>query len=121
GFQSDPADPAAECQQIAIWLAENGPIDLCVLGLGLNGHLAMNEPADALQPFVHMAELSPMTLQHPMLANSRRRPRFGLTLGMADLFQSKKVLLLVSGSAKRKQMTQLLAQRITTQFPASFL
>src|SRR5687767_442671 len=34
GFQSQPADPAAECARIAAWLKQNGPIDLCILGLG---------------------------------------------------------------------------------------
>jgi galactosamine-6-phosphate isomerase len=121
GFESNPAVPAAECSRVAKWLAEHGPIDVCVLGLGLNGHLAMNEPAESLQPFVHVAALAPGTLQHPMLANSRRKPAFGLTLGMADLLQSRTILLLVSGSNKRPQMVNLLDQRISAQCPASFL
>ena len=58
GFESDPADPAKECQRIETWLSQNGPIDLCVLGLGVNGHLAMNEPASALQTRCHVAKLS---------------------------------------------------------------
>jgi galactosamine-6-phosphate isomerase len=121
GFRSNPADPAAECSRVAKWLAANGPIHVCVLGLGLNGHLAMNEPAESLQPFVHMAELTPLTLQHSMLAMARRRPAFGLTLGMADLLQARKILLLVSGSSKRDQTVRLFSQKISTQFPASFL
>src|SRR5207244_10258717 len=86
GLQSDPPDPQAECARIRAWLAQHGPIDVCVLGLGLNGHLAMNEPAESLQPFAHVAELAATTLNHSMLPESKCRPRFGLTLGLADLF-----------------------------------
>jgi galactosamine-6-phosphate isomerase len=52
---------------------------------------------------------------------ARRRPAFGLTLGMADLLQARKILLLVSGSSKRDQTVRLFSQKISTQFPASFL
>ena len=121
GFESNPADPAKECQRIETWLSQNGPIDLCVLGLGVNGHLAMNEPASTLQPRCHVATLSATTLQHSMLANARRPPKFGLTLGMAGLLQSKKLLLLVSGGTKREPLARLLEGKISTQLPASFL
>ena len=50
GFESQPPNAEAECGRIAMWLAENGPIDVCVLGLGLNGHVGFNEPAAFLQP-----------------------------------------------------------------------
>jgi galactosamine-6-phosphate isomerase len=120
-FESRPEDPAAECARVADWLHENGPIDLCVLGLGVNGHLGFNEPADFLVPHAHVAQLSASSLTHAMLQCSRGRPTFGLTLGMADLLQSRGVLLLVSGPTKRGPLKRLLSGRITTDFPASLL
>ena len=45
GFKSNPTDPDAECERVRSRLAAEGPIDLCVLGLGMNGQIAMNEPA----------------------------------------------------------------------------
>jgi galactosamine-6-phosphate isomerase len=120
-FQSQPADPTAECQRIAAWLQHNGPIDLCVLGLGTNGHLGFNEPAPFLQPHAHVARLSAASLGHAMLVEARSRPAYGLTLGMADLLQARQILLLVSGPAKREPLRQLLRGQISTQFPASLL
>src|SRR5512133_3719220 len=38
-FQSNAPSAATECRRISQWLARNGPIDLCILGLGLNGHI----------------------------------------------------------------------------------
>lgn len=119
-FASDAA-PQQECQRVGDWLREHGPIDLCVLGLGLNGHLGFNEPAEWLQPHAHVAELSSTSLKHAMLSQTARRPTHGLTLGMADLLQSREVLLLVSGATKRESLARLLREEISPGFPASFL
>ncbi len=102
-------------------VAAEGPIDLCVLGLGVNGHLALNEPAASLLPTAHVARLSQASLRHPMLANSPKLPAYGLTLGMADILVSRDILLLVSGVNKREPLKRLLRREITTEFPASFL
>jgi len=121
GFQSQPRDPEAECARIQTWLNSNGPVDVCILGLGTNGHLAMNEPAEALKPFAHVAQLAKTTLGHSMLAQSARRPSFGLTLGLSDIFQSRKIALPVIGSQKSEQLARLMKGEISTQFPASLL
>jgi galactosamine-6-phosphate isomerase len=121
GFDSDPADPAVECARIARWLEEQGPIDVCVLGLGVNGHLGFNEPAEQLQPHAHVAQLSKASLAHDMIRSLAKPPTFGLTLGMADLLQSRHVLLLVTGPIKRVPLERLRAGHITTLFPASLL
>ena len=120
-FEGLPADPAAECARVAAWLAANGPIDLCVLGLGLNGHLGFNEPAESLQPHAHVATLSATSLTHPMVGRRATPPTFGLTLGMADLLQSRRVLLLATGEKKREPLRRMVKGEITTQFPASLL
>jgi galactosamine-6-phosphate isomerase len=120
-FASDPADPAAEAARIGKWLAANGPIDVSLLGLGINGHIGFNEPADALQPHAHVADLSDASLSHAMVRSGGARPSYGLTLGMGDLLQSRQILLLVTGATKREPLLQLRRGRITTQLPASLL
>ncbi len=120
-FHSQPPDFRTECERIAKWLGENGPIDLCVLGLGLNGHLGFNEPSAFLHPHAHIAKLSAASLQHTMIAAEKTKPSAGLTLGMADILQSRQILLLVSGPAKREPLQRLLTQSITSQYPATFL
>jgi galactosamine-6-phosphate isomerase len=120
-FRSDAADPGAESLRVQRILAAEGPVDLCLLGLGLNGHLALNEPAEALQARAHVAPLDPGTREHPMIRHLGERPRFGLTLGMADILQAREILLLVNGSHKREVLQRLLAGGISTRLPASFL
>jgi galactosamine-6-phosphate isomerase len=120
-FESNPVDPDRECTRMQAVMAAAGPIDCCVLGLGLNGHLALNEPAPELQPHFHLARLTDSTLQHSMVTAMGQRPSYGLTLGMADILRSRLILLLVSGPAKKKITLELLSKKVRTGLPASFL
>jgi galactosamine-6-phosphate isomerase len=120
-FESQPSDAAAECARIARWLETNGPIDLCVLGLGINGHLGFNEPAAALQPRAHVARLSPESLQHSMIQNLPRKPTFGLTLGIEDILDSREIILLVSGPTKAEPLRTMIDGPVHPPFPASYL
>ena len=121
GFRSDPAKPERECERMQRWLAAHGPIDLCFLGLGMNGHIALNEPAAGLSPGVHVTGLTARSLRSDMLRNLDHKPRYGLTLGVGDILRSRKILLLVSGEAKRAVLQRLLEPVVSAQFPASFL
>jgi galactosamine-6-phosphate isomerase len=121
GWHSRPKNPAAECARVARWLERHGPMDLCILGLGLNGHLLLNEPGAALTAAPHVARLSPESKRHTMLRQARRRPRYGLTIGLAGVLQSRRILLLVSGAKKARQLQRLVNGPLTTECPASFL
>ncbi|MPY91191.1 MAG: galactosamine-6-phosphate isomerase [Luteitalea sp.] len=121
GFDGGSAAPDAECRRVQGWLEAHGPIDVCVLGLGMNGHLGLNEPGSELQAYCHSATLADSSRQHPMLARARTQPSYGLTLGMADILRARQILLLVFGRHKRVVLRRLLTGPITTSFPASFL
>ncbi len=120
-FTSDAKDAEAECDRIQEYLAANGPIDLCILGIGKNGHIAFNEPADELHAGVHLSKLTPASLKHSMIEGVDKVLEYGLTLGMADILQSKKIFLIVNGVHKRDILNRFLSGNISTQLPASFL
>ena len=120
-FDSQPQDPEAECARIADWLEQNGPIDICVLGLGVNGHIGFNEPAESLEPICTWPSCRTRRSATPCYARVRQRPTYGLTLGVADILRSREVLILVSGRAKLEALRRLLTIKITTAFPASLL
>jgi len=120
-FNTNPEKPEEECIRIESYLKQNGTVDICVLGFGLNGHIAFNEPSDHLQPYCHITTLSEKSLQHSMAFQMGEIPAFGLTLGMADILQSKKIIMLVTGSGKKEIISTFLSGRITTELPASFL
>jgi galactosamine-6-phosphate isomerase len=120
-FDGKSTDAQAECNRVNGYLDQHGPIDLCILGIGKNGHIAFNEPADMLQPRAHLGTLSNTSLTHTMVQDTDVKPKYGLTLGMADILQSRKIILLANGTAKRQVMELLFQQKISTQFPASLL
>ena len=120
-FNSNPDNPAEECKSVSNQLKNEGPIDICLLGMGRNGHLALNEPAESLQAHCHVAQLTASSLQHQMTLEMPQKPSFGLTLGMADIMASKTILLLVSGEGKKRIVKRFLSKEITTALPASFL
>ena len=120
-FFGNPISPKKECERIQIELQKKGPIDICILGLGQNGHIGFNEPADELLPRCHIGNLSKETLEHQMINTLENKPIYGFTLGMADILQSKKIILLITGANKKEVIQKLLSKKITTYLPASFL
>lgn len=120
-FKSNTISPEKECERIQNEIDNKGPIDLCVLGMGVNGHIGFNEPAESLSSGCHIGQLAQTSMQHQMVNEVKNKPRYGLTLGMADILQSKKIILLITGANKEKITEQLLTKKITTLLPASLL
>lgn len=120
-FRGDAPDAAAEALRAEQYLHQNGPIDLCILGIGANGHLGLNEPADSLSGPAHRSQLAASTQAHQMVAHTEHKPEYGITLGMRDIMLSKKIVLLVNGAHKSAVMADFLTGRISTRLPASFL
>lgn len=121
GFKSSANDPWRECKRVGRWLSKHGPIDVCILGIGLNGHIAMNEPGSNFVTHAHVARLASSSRKHSLLRELRRKPRNGMTLGLGDILRSQRILLLVSGRAKRGILRRLLQPRVSPRLPASFL
>lgn len=100
-----------------------GGIDLQLLGIGTNGHIAFNEPAPELLVGTHVAKLSKSTIE----ANSRffnnieEVPTTALTMGLGQIMRAKQVLLIASGEQKAKALGGLLSGKITTENPATML
>ncbi|MDZ7605953.1 MAG: galactosamine-6-phosphate isomerase [Cyclobacteriaceae bacterium] len=120
-FASDAQDPESECRSIQRKLDKQGPIDICILGLGSNGHIGFNEPAAFLEPFCHVAKLAASSLNHSMVQTIGEKPIFGLTLGLKDILNSKRIIMLITGDHKQKVTEELLNAQIDTNLPASFL
>ena len=100
-----------------------GGIDLQLLGIGTNGHIAFNEPAPELLVGTHVAKLSKSTIE----ANSRffnnieEVPTTALTMGLGQIMRAKQVLLIASGEQKAEALGGLLSGKITTENPATML
>ncbi|MCR9228948.1 MAG: galactosamine-6-phosphate isomerase [Flavobacteriaceae bacterium] len=121
GFGTNPQNARLECEKIQQKIENQGSIDLCILGLGKNGHIGFNEPNEHLQPFCHVAQLSGTSLNHGMVKGISPKPSFGMTLGMQNILAAKKIILLVYGTGKEEAISILQKKIITPKLPASFL
>ncbi len=121
GFDSEAADAHTEVVRVAGLARRRGSFTVGILGLGANGHIGLNEPADALASGAHVSRLSDETRRHAMLRHLATPPTLGMTFGLGDLCEARAALVLVSGEAKREPLERLLHGPVTTHFPASLL
>lgn len=115
------ANPEKDCQEMQQTIEQQGPIDICILGIGVNGHIALNEPGSVLRNEFHVSPLAESTLNNGMIKSLKQPPTFGMTMGMGNILQSKRILIFIAGSGKKEAFARLLQPEITTDFPASFL
>jgi galactosamine-6-phosphate isomerase len=118
GFDAGAPDHERECKRVHLFTAELG-VDLAILGIGANGHIGLNEPAASLPPFAHVTQLAPESVQHTMLTGAR--PTGGMTLGMAEILASDRILLIAPGHSKRPVIERLMRHELSTEVPASLL
>ena len=102
-------------------LAAAGGLDVVVLGIGLNGHLAFNEPLTS--PFVaaHVAVLAQQTLDAALPCWGKDVPQWGMTIWLAEILGSGRALLLANGTAKAAIVARALRGDVDAECPASFL
>lgn len=117
-FQSNAKDIKEELHKVETYL-EQHPIDVMILGLGMNGHLGLNEPAAELTFNCHLVTLSEKTQTHDMAKGHALTQ--GLTIGMKGIFDSHKIVMLVCGRRKEQAYEAFMSKRITTDVPASLL
>lgn len=112
-----------ECRRYDSIIETFGPLDLQLLGLGHNGHIGFNEPADSFSKGTQYIKLTDETIK----ANSRffndesEVPRGAVTMGIGSIMKSKTALLCVSGSGKAEILKEVLEGPVKPQVPGSIL
>jgi glucosamine-6-phosphate deaminase len=115
-------DPEAECERYEATIREGGGIDVCVLGIGRNGHIGFNEPGAPFDSRTRVVKLSESTRKvNASDFEADRTPERAITVGMATIFESREVLLLASGTNKAGAVAAALEGDISDSVPASML
>ena len=110
-----------ECAKTENFIKQNGGIDVAILGLGLNGHIGMNEPGTSPTLRSHVADIDPQTQQvGQKYFKKPQQLSHGLTLGLATIMEAKKIILIVTGSHKAAIVKEILEEN-PPQLPASLL
>ncbi|HJO26686.1 MAG: hypothetical protein CMK00_06960 [Planctomycetes bacterium] len=112
---------AARCYEELI--SARGGIDLCLLGIGANGHVAFNEPGSAADSRARVVELHATTraAAAPTFGSMDAVPVRALTLGLANLRECRTLCLLALGEHKAEAVRRFLVEPVTPDLPASLL
>ena len=115
--------PVAECAAYNQLIRDLGGIDLQLLGMGHNGHIAFNEPGDDFGLETHLVDLTESTIE----ANARffdsidEVPRHALSMGIKNIMNARRILIVVSGEEKADIVYKAFCGRVTQDVPASIL
>jgi len=120
GLEQDAVKACADYNSI---IAKAGGIDLQLLGLGHNGHIGFNEPGEAFEKETHCVNLSESTINanKRFFASEDEVPKQAYTMGIKNIMQAKKILVIVSGEDKAFILNEVINGPVTPSVPASIL
>jgi glucosamine-6-phosphate deaminase len=116
-------DPDEECKKYDAIIESMGGIDLQLLGIGRNGHIGFNEPAETFSEGTHVVELTESTIEANscFFASKDEVPTKAITMGIGSIMNAKKVLLVANGPYKKDIIEKAANGEITPLVPASIL
>ncbi len=122
-FSGAAKDLAKVCLDYEKAIAQAGGLDVAILGIGQNGHIAFNEPGSALASRARVIDLTMETRRANSTAFGKTSavPHRAVTLGLVDIMSAKKILLLVSGEQKAQALAKAVKGKVSPQVPASVL
>lgn len=115
-------DKEKECERYNKLLGEMQQ-DIQLLGLGSNGHIAFNEPNTPFGSGVHIVKLTENTIKDNsrLFANINDVPRYAFTMGIKNIMNAKKIVILASGKNKANAVKASVEGAVTEDVPASVL
>lgn len=121
-FDAKADDLTAECARMDILIQSRGGLDLLLVGMGMNGHIALNEPGTPFDLGSHVVNLSESTKTVGQKYFDKETVLTqGITLGLRHLTEARAVILLVSGAKKASMLHDALKGPVSEHVPASIL
>jgi glucosamine-6-phosphate deaminase len=111
------------CEQYEKTIGDEGGIDLQVLGIGSDGHIAFNEPGSSLGSRTRLKSLTAETIRDNarFFESEAEVPRLAVTMGVGTILESRRCLLLAAGQAKARAIRDTIEGPVTAQVTASAL
>lgn len=121
-FFDGRADLNTECNRIENFIHQHGGIDVIILGLGMNGHVGMNEPGTSPALRSHITDIDDQTQKvGQKYFKEKQQLTEGITLGLATIMEARNIILLISGHHKARIAQQVLEDEISEILPAGLL
>ncbi len=119
-FDALSADLDDACETMNSYIKETGPIDIMIVGIGMNGHIGLNEPGTDFNVYAHHSALDSVTVNvGQKYFKQETALTEGITLGLKHLQEAKVPVLIASGSKKAGIIAQSIKGDVTTAVPAS--
>ena len=117
------ADPAAEAARYDSSIGEAGGVDLQILGIGSNGHIAFNEPGSSLASRTRPVVLTQCTVSDNarFFESASDVPRLALSQGLATIREAREIVLTATGRNKAQAVAQMVEGPISARWPATCL
>jgi glucosamine-6-phosphate deaminase len=121
-FDAKAQDLKAECRKVDDFILQNGGIDLIVVGIGLNGHLGLNEPGSSFKNYCHVVDLEESTIKvaQKYFSDSTTLKQ-GITLGLKHISEAKTTIVIASGDKKSRIIQKITEGPVTEQVPGSIM
>lgn len=121
-LDGNAADKEAEAAAFDRLIDEKGGIDIQLLGIGTNGHIGFNEPAEAFTDGTFAVKLTDSTIaSNCIYFDENPMPRYALTMGIGSIMKAKKIVLIANGDSKAKAIAATVNGEVTPLCPASVL
>ncbi len=121
-FLDGNADPDEESARYAAAIKAKGGIDIQLLGIGRNGHIAFNEPGDEFTDEAWKVTLTQSTIDaNSIYFDDIPMPRYALTMGIGSIMRSKKIIMIATGESKAQAVKDMIKGPVTPACPASIL
>lgn len=116
-------DVDAECRRYDEVIEFLGGTDLQLLGIGHDGHIGFNEPADSFEKGTHLVDLAEKTISANarFFENVEKVPRRAITMGIKGIMNARSVLLVALGADKADIVHRALTGPINPRVPGSVL
>lgn len=115
-------DENAESERFRLAIEKAGGIDLQFLGIGRNGHIGFNEPAESFSGEAFKIALTPSTIAaNSVYFDDIPMPRYAMTMGVGSILRAKRIVLVATGEAKAEAVKAMLEGEVTPRCPASAL
>lgn len=119
-FDIHAKDMAKECRQMDQFIFDHNGIDCMLLGLGMNGHIGLNEPHASFDSYAKVVTLDPVTKEvGQKYFSSQVKLTEGVTLGMRHVFEAKEVILQVGGKKKASIVRKVYEAQPSYALPAT--
>lgn len=121
-FDGTRPDVQEQCDRVNELIENHGGLDVMLVGIGLNGHIGMNEPGTSFETYAHISQLAEETISvgQKYFPGTTKLSK-GITMGLKHFSEAKLPIIIANGEKKAGIIAKVLASPATNSLPASIV